>query len=482
MKVDFRRFLFFIDRFFYFLLIYIPQLLKRTLSKTEHELNSLIKLSEASASIAEEIDVNKEELIKKCVENFNSIYSYSSRILMTDKSYPATPTSFERLVGRWRATFIQPHKTHVIQEMFDDELGWVYDEWIMSDDNQFVNMGFWILLPKGETANVEANQNVLVNNWINLISSQPPEDASFYRYKRTPYLLLTYSPSINSKGFTGTLFTEMISKFSKGCKIQVWVNAATLYIAKGVIQYEGKVDEEYGFARVSAIFGGYNEVFEINTPEYFQTMTNEQQSLKITSEDELDNFISHYYLFPQPELVPKAIKFIGDQKYASKESTQKMILIFFSCVFSQNEGKKDEWQRVIEDQDGETKHLLLEAMNKSVSELLNKTKISPLLNDMCWSAFFASGDTSYINKIIDNLKYMGERKDMDLFSAAATAKWSLASNAQRHPKVKAALKNLSKNSDPEVRRVAKDMLNKDPEKIVREMNKIVEKQQKKGVW
>lgn len=486
MKIDSRRFFFFIERSFYLLFIFIPERIKRILSKTEHELNSLIKLSEDSAILVEVPNSNKEIIIKKCLEKFDSINTYSSRMLVTDKNYPAVPTSSERLVGRWRTIFIQPHRTHVTQEMLDDELGWLYDEWIMSYDKQFINMGFWSILPKGETANMDANQNVLIDNWKNLLSSYSPTSFSLYRYKNRPYLLLNYKLPANLTGFTGTLFTDLMaeesSEISDICNIQIWINTTTFFITKGVIEINGYVNEEYMFAKFTNVFGGYNEPLEIKIPENYQTMTSEEQSLKITNETELNNFFYYYYLVPQPDLVLEAIKFIGNQNYASKKSSNKMILLFFSCVFSQNESKKDEWQKEIENQDNKTKAFFSEAMDKNVSELLGETKTSPLFNDMCWSAFFATGDTSYIHKIINNLKYIGERKNKNLFFTAATAKWSLASNARIHPKVEATLKKLKDSNDPEIKKMARDMLNKTPERIMKEMNKVVEKQEKKGLW
>ena len=77
----------------------------------------------------------------------------------------------------------------------------------------------------------------------------------------------------------------------------------------------------------------------------------------------------------------------------------------------------------------------LEAMDTNIEELISKTEISPILNDMYWGAFFASGDVSYIDKLIDKLQYINERENKDLFLAAGTAKWSLGSNALFHPKV-----------------------------------------------
>ena len=197
---------------------------------------------------------------------------------------------------------------------------------------------------------------------------------------------------------------------------------------------------------------------------------------------DLENFVTYYYINPQPELVTDAIEFIGEQKYASKKNMYGSMMGFFTYVFSHNEDRREEWLNVINKQDDKTKAFFLEAMNTNIDELLNKTEVFPPLNDMYWGAFFASGDVSYIDKLIDNLQYINEREDKDLFLAAGTAKWSLGSNALFHPKVKAAIEELKTNDNPELRKLAEDMLNSTPEELMEEIRAVFEEQQRKGIW
>lgn len=74
-------------------------------------------------------------------------------------------------------------------------------------------MGFWILIKDQELMNEDANQNVLIDNWIRLINSESPISSGFYNYRKTQYLLVTYAPPSQSDEFTGTLFTKMIEEF-----------------------------------------------------------------------------------------------------------------------------------------------------------------------------------------------------------------------------------------------------------------------------
>ena len=79
--------------------------------------------------------------------------------------------------------------------------------------------------------------------------------------------------------------------------------------------------------------------------------------------------------------------------------------------------------------------------------MLDLTGHSASLNDMYWGAFFATGRTVFLQKLVDQLRYVEEREDEALFLAGATAKWSLASNAQSHDLVRWILKSQTLTTD-----------------------------------
>ncbi|MHB1233909.1 MAG: hypothetical protein ACYCZQ_15190 [Burkholderiales bacterium] len=103
-------------------------------------------------------------------------------------------------------------------------------------------------------------------------------------------------------------------------------------------------------------------------------------------------------------------------------------------------------------------------------------------NDIFWGAFFASGDISYVDKIIAQLKYIDERKDIGLFLTAASAKWSLSSNSRNHPIIKTRLEAIKRDDDDKLRIVVEEILTKTPEQIQGETKVVINEQRKKGVW
>lgn len=82
--------------------------------------------------------------------------------------------------------------------------------------------------------------------------------------------------------------------------------------------------------------------------------------------------------------------------------------------------------------------------------------------DLCWVAFYATGDERYVAKVAGHLPYMLPRDEMvalgkrdepalrQVFERAMVARaaaWSLVSHAQFHPRVLAALQTLAQGQD-----------------------------------
>jgi hypothetical protein len=109
---------------------------------------------------------------------------------------------------------------------------------LLTDKNYYMNAGFWILLKEQQPMHEDANQNVLINNWIRLVNSEIPISSFFYNYRKTQYLLVSYAPPSQPDEFTGILFTKMIEKCKDICKIQLSINTETFLISKGIIQME----------------------------------------------------------------------------------------------------------------------------------------------------------------------------------------------------------------------------------------------------
>lgn len=204
---------------------------------------------------------------------------------------------------------------------------------------------------------------------------------------------------------------------------------------------------------------------------------------RISTENELNYFTQTYYLHPQPELVPQAIIYLGRNKILTKyPSAERPMLAFFSKVFADNPSLAKDCKKLIKEQEPHARALLLKALDDSPEALVSETQDGSARNDMYWAMFFASGEYAYLNKLIEQLKYLNERKDMRLYLTAASAKWSLSSNARTDLKVRAAMEAMKVGDVLEMRPIAADILQKTPEQIREETIAILKTQKENGTW
>ncbi len=205
---------------------------------------------------------------------------------------------------------------------------------------------------------------------------------------------------------------------------------------------------------------------------------------RITSQSEFEDFAHTYYLNPKPELVADAILFMDKLKLLERENAQPPFLAFFALVFQKNQGSVSEWEETIRSTNGKAKKVLLEAMSMAKQEdpIMKIQEHSPSVNDMYWGAFFATGDDRYLGKLVDELRYVDERDSLELFGTGASAKWSLASNALLHEKVRSYLQNIVSTSQGRIRDFVKDLLESGPVKVRSEIAEIVRSQREKGKW
>jgi len=203
----------------------------------------------------------------------------------------------------------------------------------------------------------------------------------------------------------------------------------------------------------------------------------------ITTINEYGYFIETYYLHPEPKLINSAINFIGSSDNTFANNMKAGILMSFSCLFSiYDQEHKDKWFQTIKTIKDPKKSLLTKAINTSPDELLKEVPLSAKKNDMNWACFYITGDNKYIGNIIHTLKHLDNRKNINLYLTAASAKWSLSSNARYHPKVKAEIEFFQKNNKSSIQTVANDILSQSPQQIREETISVIKDQKSNGIW
>jgi hypothetical protein len=207
-----------------------------------------------------------------------------------------------------------------------------------------------------------------------------------------------------------------------------------------------------------------------------------QNSSELKTLNSVSAFMQTYYQHPRPDRIADVIDALNPSGFV-RPNNEFVLIGFFSEVFAANPNRVSEWQDHIAKQEGQTKSILERALSVSkTGGLLNNNGHSPQLNDGWWAAFFATGSTKFIDKIIDQLQYCDERNDESLFVAGATAKWSLASNARTNPSARSALNAAKANATGRKQELINEALNEDPGSIKQEIKEIIQSQRQAGKW
>lgn len=190
--------------------------------------------------------------------------------------------------------------------------------------------------------------------------------------------------------------------------------------------------------------------------------------------DEFSEFSMSYFEKPRPDLIERAMLFFDQSGWAESSNHQLPSMMTFSCIAHRPDQRSGQWTKFLNALHEPAKSLLGTAVSSSPDDLLAKIPSSAQKNDMNWACYFAAGDTKYIKNLLDVAASYGERRDRDLYLTAASAMWSLASNA-RLPDVR---RYLQSSESP----VAKAVLATTPEAIVAETKNTLAEQHQKGMW
>jgi hypothetical protein len=207
---------------------------------------------------------------------------------------------------------------------------------------------------------------------------------------------------------------------------------------------------------------------------------------------EADNWMMHYYQHPVPDQLVDAIRSLAaaqmlkGQKMrtgfwnrilgrtprppmidAWQRCTDAPLIAFAAKVFEKNPSSIDGWldalQQLREEQKrslwiaawfsgtaGVGSALRRQAQKTSkgavqfIDELLSQSPRpiddlpinGPVILDMLWGAFFATGDERYVLRIVAALGAVASPQGTPAFALGSSALWSLTSNAKQHPRVK----------------------------------------------
>jgi len=185
-----------------------------------------------------------------------------------------------------------------------------------------------------------------------------------------------------------------------------------------------------------------------------------------------------YYFNPDPELIPLTISFLNETTMTG-DQLAPALFGFYGALFKVDTLVRAKFRAQRDElTNPEMREMFAYIDSLDIDDFVTKIVRDPAYNDLNWAAFFSTGDSKYLDNIIDSVPYSDEREDMMLFMAGMSAKWSLASNASQYEKVRAYLESLDLGEAYDI----SGILSKDPGAFQEEMVEILKAQKAAGVW
>jgi hypothetical protein len=207
---------------------------------------------------------------------------------------------------------------------------------------------------------------------------------------------------------------------------------------------------------------------------------------------DIANWITFYYMHPQPDDIPARVREMATLGVFRKESADVPTVAFLAEVFRQNPNRIAGWFESLQNASPDVRLGIIQAAwesnTKEGTAVLNalgeqkerdfalqirKQKpidlardqiSSPAFLDMLWATFCASGDAKPVERIIGVLSWKmpaeGAPNRTGVILIIGAAKWSLSSNAFQHRRVYEICKNTLPKLNPEGRQALNEILQK----------------------
>ena len=191
----------------------------------------------------------------------------------------------------------------------------------------------------------------------------------------------------------------------------------------------------------------------------------------LISQEQISLEVQSFYQHPSYTLLSDIIKSMdADSTFLSEEHYPPFIG-FLTVAFSKYHEKYEDFKEIAEGLRFKGSLILYCLKLSGIKDtILNWPGHDASINDMHWGGFFASGDSRYLQRLVSEMQYCGDRDSLMLFPTGATAKWSLCANARNYPEVKQYLEHASETADSALKPQIIESLNSTPNELRNEMN------------
>jgi len=194
------------------------------------------------------------------------------------------------------------------------------------------------------------------------------------------------------------------------------------------------------------------------------------------SAEEVQSWLTYYYLKPRPELALKSLAIMDRELRARKgrsladEVERGGMRSFYARVFADNPKVADEAGVTLAGLPAGQKEFVVEALRRcgtaACKRSLPKGDAAPSATvapdpgtlDDSWASFSATGDAKYVREVIDVLPWVEVRGDVNRLLTGGAAKWSLASNAYQHTRVLTILEQEVTTAKPPTKALLQELI------------------------
>ena len=203
-----------------------------------------------------------------------------------------------------------------------------------------------------------------------------------------------------------------------------------------------------------------------------------------TREFDIDSFIKGYVGDQNITDIPAFMRFLT-KSHVTKDRVNMQLVMFIMCATHAAEAsQQEEVRRSVDSLPSPAKEVYRATLASPPDKYLATKAESPSKNDLYWSCFFGSGDRKYLTALMEHALKDDERKDLNVYTVAASAKWSLCANSKSVTEVQSFIRSLavSERSSKRMKTLARELIDCSPQALRESIPAVLKEQKDKGVW
>lgn len=205
---------------------------------------------------------------------------------------------------------------------------------------------------------------------------------------------------------------------------------------------------------------------------------------------EMNQWMTYYYQHPEPDKLTAVVFYMKETGLLDRDTSRLPLMAFIAEIFRQNPGRVEAWlqewaalrterayfwrslwysgleerkeifARISEKIPAgtEEKSELAMLANEAPAPLDKVLISSPLVLDMIWASFMASGNEAMVRRVIEAAQYASEPKSQPDLMTGMAARFALSNFAAKHEKVRAVIEEELRTASGEKEKILRSVL------------------------